>query len=49
MEVNDLEDEVAGLQTRVRKLEQQMILETEISQHRSNIKSRETIEHTTSR
>ena len=39
MEVNDLEDEVAGLQTRTGKLDQQIKdMEAEISQHKANIK-----------
>ncbi len=39
MEVNDLEDEVAGLQTRTGKLDQQIKdIEAEISKHKANIK-----------
>lgn len=44
MEVNDLEDEVAGLQTRTGKLDQQIKdIEAEISKHKANIKDSEAL------
>ncbi|MCF8238057.1 MAG: hypothetical protein K9I85_07870 [Saprospiraceae bacterium] len=44
MEVNDLEDEVAGLQTRTGKLDQQIKdIEAEISKHKANIKESEAL------
>jgi uncharacterized protein len=44
MEVNDLEDEVAGLNTRAGKMDQQIAeIEQEVSQHTANIKEAETL------
>jgi uncharacterized protein len=44
MEVSDLEDELAGLETRIRRLSEQVQdLEGEISKHNSNIKESEAL------